>query len=95
MKSALLEHLEMDRKGTLAVLHDQLTSVDSDMDEEERAMRERLRSLVSSFLANDAFGCLDPESLIGVRESLSLVVHLLTPVGCPVSEFGRGKTDCT
>ena len=65
----------MDRKGALSVLHDQLTSVDSDMDEDERAMRERLRSLVSSFLTNDAFKSLDPESLVGVRGYSSLVAH--------------------
>lgn len=75
VKSALLEHLEMDRKGTLSVLRDQLASVDSDMDEEERDMRERLRSLVSSFLTNDAFRSLDPESLVGVRGFSGLVAQ--------------------
>lgn len=54
VKSALLEHLEMDPKGTLGVLYDQLTSVDNDMDEDERSMRERLRYLVSAFLTDEA-----------------------------------------
>lgn len=107
VKNALLEHLEMDPKGTLGVLCDQLTSVDSDMDEDERAMRERLRYLVSAFLTDEALQPIarlsrtDPSleadfllGLYGVRVILSRAQLWLISAGHPAPEFPGDTTDC-
>lgn len=106
VKSALLEHLEMDPRGTLGVLCDQLTSVDSDMDEDERTMRERLRYLVSAFLTDEALQPIvrlsrtDPSleaeflsSLFGVRAVCLRLCCSLISAGYPPSELPRGRTD--
>jgi hypothetical protein len=54
VKKALLEHLDMDPPVTLGVLCDQIVPPDEPMDEEEQQIRDRLRSLVVSFLAGEA-----------------------------------------
>ena len=54
MKKALAEHLDMDPKVTLGVLCDQVSPPDESMDDEEQAIRDRLRSLVLSFLTGEA-----------------------------------------
>jgi len=54
VKNALIQHLEFDSKVTLGVLCDQIVPPDDPMEEEDRAIRERLRGLVVAFLAEDA-----------------------------------------
>ena len=54
VKKALTEHLDMDPKVTLGVLCDQVSPPDESMDEEEQAIRDRLRFLVLSFLTGEA-----------------------------------------
>ena len=54
VKKALVEHLDMDPRVTLSVLCDQLAPPEEDMDEEEQAIRVRLRSLVLLFLTGEA-----------------------------------------
>lgn len=54
VKKALAEHLDMDPKVTLGVLCDQVSSNDEPMDDEEKAMRDRLRSLVVKFISGEA-----------------------------------------
>ena len=54
VKKALTEHLDMDPKVTLGVLCDQVSPPDESMDEEEQNIRDRLRSLVLSFLTGEA-----------------------------------------
>ena len=56
VKLALLKHLDMDPPVTLGVLCDQIVPPEEDLDDDERRTRERLRSLVLSFLATDAIG---------------------------------------
>lgn len=54
VKKALLEHIDMDPPRALQVLCDQCIFDSGILDEEERAMRGRLRTLVIQFLARDA-----------------------------------------
>ena len=55
VKTALGEHLEIDTKVTISVLCDQLVIPKEPItDEDERLTRERLRSLVFSYLVDDA-----------------------------------------
>jgi hypothetical protein len=54
VKNALIQHLELDSKVVLGVLCDQIVPPDEPMEEEDRAIRERLRGLVVAFLADDA-----------------------------------------
>ncbi|EGO00417.1 hypothetical protein SERLA73DRAFT_180997 [Serpula lacrymans var. lacrymans S7.3] len=54
VKKALLEHLDMDPRITLGVLCDQIMPSQEPLDEEEQRIRERLRSLVITFLAREA-----------------------------------------
>ena len=55
VKTALGEHLEIDTKVTISVLCDQLVIPKEPItDEDERMTRERLRSLVLSYLVDDA-----------------------------------------
>ncbi|KAF6761162.1 apoptosis inhibitory protein 5-domain-containing protein [Ephemerocybe angulata] len=54
VKQALIEHMDLDPTGTLGVLCDQLAPIDSSVDEEERGMREHLRTLVAAFLTGEA-----------------------------------------
>lgn len=58
VKVALLKHLDMDPPVTLGVLCDQIVPPEEDLDDDERQTRERLRSLVLSFLATDAMGAI-------------------------------------
>ncbi|KAI9447167.1 apoptosis inhibitory protein 5-domain-containing protein [Russula earlei] len=54
VKTALIQHLELDSKVTLGVLCDQIVPPDDPMEDEDRAIRERLRRLVIAFLAEEA-----------------------------------------
>jgi hypothetical protein len=54
VKKALTEHLDMDPRVTLGVLCDEIVPREEPMDEEEHAIRDRLRSLVLSFLTGEA-----------------------------------------
>ncbi|KAA1471859.1 hypothetical protein DENSPDRAFT_837964 [Dentipellis sp. KUC8613] len=54
VKKALAEHLDMDPKVTLGVLCDQIVSADEPVDEEDKAIRDRLRSLVIAFMCGEA-----------------------------------------
>ncbi|KAI0633478.1 hypothetical protein C8Q77DRAFT_1057679 [Trametes polyzona] len=54
VKRALTQHLDMDPVVTLGVICDQIVPPDEPLDEEEQAIRERLRSLVLAFLAGEA-----------------------------------------
>ncbi|KAG7439469.1 uncharacterized protein BT62DRAFT_736203 [Guyanagaster necrorhizus] len=54
IKTALREHLVMAPSVTLGVLFDQIVPADDSMDEEEMAIRERLRGLVLAFMTNEA-----------------------------------------
>lgn len=54
VKKALSEHLDMDPCVTLAVLCDQIIPPDEPMDDEEASIRDRLRTLVLSFLSTEA-----------------------------------------
>ncbi|KAI6166034.1 apoptosis inhibitory protein 5-domain-containing protein [Pisolithus thermaeus] len=54
VKIALLKHLDMDPPAVLGVMCDQVVPLEEDLDETERQTRERLRSLVITFLATDA-----------------------------------------
>ncbi|KAI6121832.1 hypothetical protein F5141DRAFT_1211484 [Pisolithus sp. B1] len=56
VKIALLKHLDMDPPAVLGVMCDQVVPLEEDLDETERQTRERLRSLVITFLATDALG---------------------------------------
>ncbi|KAG9316828.1 apoptosis inhibitory protein 5-domain-containing protein [Chiua virens] len=58
VKAALLEHLDMDPPITLGVLCDQIVPPGENPDDDERQTRERLRSLVLSFLATDAMSAI-------------------------------------
>ncbi|KAH7888946.1 apoptosis inhibitory protein 5-domain-containing protein [Phlebopus sp. FC_14] len=58
VKAALLQHLEMDPPLTLGVLCDQIVPPEQEVDEYERQTRDRIRSLVVSFLATDASGAI-------------------------------------
>lgn len=54
VKRALTQHLDMDPVVTLGVLCDQVVPLDEPVDEEELAIRDRIRSLVLAFLAGEA-----------------------------------------
>ncbi|KAI1794253.1 hypothetical protein LXA43DRAFT_167813 [Ganoderma leucocontextum] len=54
VKRALTQHLDMDPVVTLGVLCDQIVPSDETVDEEELAIRDRIRSLVLAFLAGEA-----------------------------------------
>ena len=54
VKRALTQHLDMDPVVTLGVICDQIIPPDEPLDEEETAIRDRLRSLVLSFLSGEA-----------------------------------------
>ncbi|EAU91640.2 hypothetical protein CC1G_09322 [Coprinopsis cinerea okayama7 len=53
VKKALVNHVKMGPEVTLGVLCDQLSTVEEGLDEEEKAIRERLRKLVCNFLQED------------------------------------------
>lgn len=54
VKKALAEHLDMDSKITLGVLCDQIVPIDEPVDPEDKATRDRLRTLVLAFIAGEA-----------------------------------------
>ncbi|KAI0301050.1 apoptosis inhibitory protein 5-domain-containing protein [Multifurca ochricompacta] len=54
VKTALIQHLELDVKVTLSVLCDQIVPPDDNIEDDDQAIRERLRTLVVAFLAEDA-----------------------------------------
>ena len=54
VRRALTQHLDMDPAITLGVLCDQIVPPDEPIDEEEQMIRDRLRSLVLSFITGDA-----------------------------------------
>ena len=54
VKRALLAHLDMDPRITLGVFCDQILPPPENLDSEEKYLRDRLRALVLSFLAEDA-----------------------------------------
>ena len=82
VKKALIEHLDMDPSITLGVLCDQLVPPEEPMDEEELFIRDRLRSLVLSFITGEAKRAIldrhasKPES--GIEE---ILVNALWAVG--------------
>jgi hypothetical protein len=54
VKTALIQHLELDSKITLGVLCDQIVPPDDPIEDEDKLIRERLRRLVIAFLAEEA-----------------------------------------
>lgn len=54
VKTALIQHLELDSKVSLGVLCDQIIPPDEPIEEEDKLIRERLRRLVIAFLAEEA-----------------------------------------
>ena len=54
VKTALIQHLELDSKVTLGVLCDQIVPPDDPIEDEDKLIRERLRRLVIAFLAEEA-----------------------------------------
>ncbi|KAI0074404.1 hypothetical protein K474DRAFT_1665400 [Panus rudis PR-1116 ss-1] len=54
VKKSLTEHLDLDPAITLGVLCDQIIPLEDPMDDEEQAIRDRLRSLVLKYLSDDA-----------------------------------------
>lgn len=54
VEKALLEHIDLDARVTLGVLCDQTAPVDSSLDAEERAIRDKLRFVVFTFLITGA-----------------------------------------
>ena len=54
VKTALIQHLELDSKVSLGVLCDQIIPPDEPVEEEDKLIRERLRRLVIAFLAEEA-----------------------------------------
>lgn len=54
VKKALAEHLDMDSKVTLGVLCDQIVPGGEPMDSEDKAIRDRLRTIVLAFIAGEA-----------------------------------------
>ncbi|CCM03887.1 uncharacterized protein FIBRA_06038 [Fibroporia radiculosa] len=54
VKRALCQHLDLNPAVTLGVLCDQIVPADESMDDEEVAIRNRLRSLVLSFITGEA-----------------------------------------
>ncbi|TCD61380.1 hypothetical protein EIP91_008534 [Steccherinum ochraceum] len=54
VQKALIEHIDMDPVVTLSVLCDQVIPTEEELDEEDQVIRDRLRSLVLTFLTGDA-----------------------------------------
>ena len=53
MKKALSSHVDLDPKVTFGVLCEQLVPQEETTDEDERAARDHLRSLVLSYMTGD------------------------------------------
>ncbi|KAF8993681.1 hypothetical protein BDQ17DRAFT_1252511 [Cyathus striatus] len=83
VKKALIEHMDMDPKVTLSVLCDQILPADECANNEEQVMRDRLRSLVLTFLTGEAKRSIlrhampgsDAEAIVveGLSEAISLL----------------------
>ena len=54
VEAQLTEHLDMDPTVTLGVLCDQVAPLDEAQDDEEQAIRDRLRGLVLNFMTGKA-----------------------------------------
>ncbi|KAI0319003.1 apoptosis inhibitory protein 5-domain-containing protein [Amylostereum chailletii] len=54
VKRSLASHLDLNAVVTLGVLCDQIVPQDAPLDEDDKAMRDRLRMLVIAFICNDA-----------------------------------------
>ena len=54
VKTALIQHLELDSKVSLGVLCDQIIPPDDPVEEEDKLIRDRLRRLVIAFLDEEA-----------------------------------------
>lgn len=91
VKRALQEHLDLDPGVTLGVLCDQIVPPEDAMEEEDLSLRDRLRSLVLSFLTGEAKRAIverlalpgtDAESvliggLLNVRRLLPMMLRLI------------------
>lgn len=83
VKRALTQHLDLDPVVTLGVLCDQIIPSDDPLDEEELAIRDRIRSLVLAFLAGEAkrplidrhANCLDSPAEAALVSGLFKVCH--------------------
>ena len=85
VKRMLSEHLDMDPAVTLGVLCDQIVPPDEPLDEEEQAIRTRLRSLVLSFVTGEAKRAVDRHtSTPGSAAEDTLVTGLLRVRGATV-----------
>lgn len=78
VKQSLLEHLELDPRITLSVLCDQITPLEASSDDEEKGIRDRLRVLVLSFLADEAKHAIARRVTSGSEAEDVLVGELLT-----------------
>ncbi|RDB16769.1 Apoptosis inhibitor 5 [Hypsizygus marmoreus] len=81
VKKALTEHLDMDPKVTLGVLCDQIAPPEEPMDEEDQAIRSRLRHLVLSFLTGEAKRAIvERHALPGTAAEEVLISSLLSAI---------------
>jgi len=81
VKTALIQHLELDSKVTLGVLCDQIVPPDDPIEDEDKLIRERLRRLVIAFLAEEAreplLSRLQSQGDSGVEQEQELIDTLL------------------
>jgi hypothetical protein len=81
VKTALIRHIELDSKVTLRVLCDQIVPPDDPIEDEDRAIRDRLRGLVVAFLAEEAreplLARLRSQGDSGVEQERALIDTLL------------------
>jgi hypothetical protein len=81
VKTALIQHLELDSKVTLGVLCDQIVPPDDPIEDEDKLIRERLRRLVIAFFAEEAreplLSRLQSQGDSGVEQELALIDTLL------------------
>ena len=88
VKTALIQHLELDSKITLSVLCDQIVPPDDPTEDEDKVIRERLRALVVAFLAEDArkplLVRLQGQGESGVEQEQALIDTLLKVTVIPV-----------
>ncbi|KAF4599127.1 hypothetical protein EYR40_006216 [Pleurotus pulmonarius] len=80
VKQSLLEHLELDPRITLSVLCDQIMPLEASSDEEEKGIRDRLRVLVLSFLADEAKDAISRRVTSGSEAEEVLVGELLAAI---------------
>ena len=93
VKTALIQHLELDSKITLSVLCDQIVPPDDPTEDEDKAIRERLRALVVVFLAEDALKPLlmrlQGQGESGVEQEQALIATLLKVTAIPIPTTPR------